>query len=999
MRILLSACGLILISGCRDISSPVPVKPVEIGGRTVLTMACHAEVRSASIDCQKEGVGTPPEVASTLLGQGHVRLHSANVAYDTTTLLFSFDVWMSNLLPEPIGTPDGITTTGSKIFFESGPIATSFVPPHDSGSVMVMNASGAQSFTREAQPYFVYPEIVPPAGRTSSQKWQLRIPSSVNTFAFTLRVFTSRPSDPPVPAQAPDTVQEWIYDPDHHVTDLPDYTGTFVQDVVEVLFVPTATHEERMVALDQLRGEVVGGLRMSDQDGFYLVRVPSSPGGVDLAARLQTVRRLPQVMSAEPFPVESDNDVLLHLSPVDGTGFVNWMLHPDSADGVNWGLEAIGAPLAWGCETGDPTLRVAVVDAGFVTRAAPDIRSNQRYIWGEARNLPLQRGGRPTSHGNAVTSVIAAEGNNGTGATGVMWNAGLMLYEVAARRNGTVQYNAQGNYVLQSTPLRVGLAAWDNARVINVSIGANLQRIRRAVLNGTATRSDSNAIQALARRLDRTLAWQGLLGKRPLVVLAAGNDGVDAFWAGYPQVAQLKSDQVLVVGNVQQPSTASGTQWQLHATSNRGALVQIAAPGTRIGVLDHAGQVDSVTGTSFAAPFVTGAAGLLLSFDPSLSAGEVKQLLIAGAVRGGRRVPNLAGPPIPVLNVHESLMLLAERTGRRLCGNRVWSEAGHLRVQRGSGVETINSAPFREVSRIEAFHNGRTLRFDTEHGPRFANWWASGWSISADPRDTAVANGARAPVRESWWGTSHDGKSFAYASFSGTTVTVHLGDFGTGQSNPIASLTVLPSTTNGEWKCLFQAVTSDQPEPTCGDSLWAGSGQGTSVSDVAFSPRGDELYLAVNRISTATFVEATWSPCPIQPHRPSDPDATYTVFRCRGASETLSRTSGTIYAFSLRSGVSRVVAQETANFQSLAAGDGTSELALERWSGTWQRTTFWYEQGGANVKWLSEGGPIACVTQFRRQDTGAVGFSRSGCGDSGATMAPDRLSSPAKIGG
>jgi subtilisin family serine protease len=64
---------------------------------------------------------------------------------------------------------------------------------------------------------------------------------------------------------------------------------------------------------------------------------------------------------------------------------------------------------------------------------------------------------------------------------------------------------------------------------------------------------------------------------------------------------------------------------------------------------------------------VTGIAGLLLSFDPDLTPAQLKGLIVEGARKGGRSMPN--DPTKYLANAYESLKLAAQRNPRTpICG-------------------------------------------------------------------------------------------------------------------------------------------------------------------------------------------------------------------------------------------------------------------------------------------------------------------------------------------
>jgi hypothetical protein len=214
---------------------PMPGVPA----RDVAVYECTASVSISSIQCEPPAptsVGGP-ELA--LLGLNQVRLTSSNVHYDTTTLIYGFDVRLKNLLTEPLGTPDGVTVTGSRVFYEKGPTATSFNAPYDTGTVSVNNPDGSGDFTAPYanQPYHLHNQIVLPGDSTPNQRWELKVPRSVSKFSFSLRVLTALPSEyNGASSRSPANTPEWAFHPDSIARCLPIQGGLCNHRLVRVFF-------------------------------------------------------------------------------------------------------------------------------------------------------------------------------------------------------------------------------------------------------------------------------------------------------------------------------------------------------------------------------------------------------------------------------------------------------------------------------------------------------------------------------------------------------------------------------------------------------------------------------------------------------------------------------------------------------------------------------------------------------------------------------------------
>jgi thermitase len=251
---------------------------------------------------------------------------------------------------------------------------------------------------------------------------------------------------------------------------------------------------------------------------------------------------------------------------------------PNAAISEPWALVRVSA--ARGLENFSHVV-VGVVDSG-VNAAHPALRG--RVLSG----IDLVDGGPgtedPLGHGTQVAGIIAA----GDG-VGVAQNARILPVRVLdAKGSGTVTRLAEG----------IRWAADNEARVINASVETTdpRRRLRTAV----------------------EYAW----ARTAVVVAISGNAAGAVQWpAAY--------GHVLAVG-------ATDARGRHAAFSGKGRQLDLVAPGVGIRTTAAGGGYTEATGTSVAAPFVSGAAALLLGQEPGLTAEDVVRRLRTSARDLGR---------------------------------------------------------------------------------------------------------------------------------------------------------------------------------------------------------------------------------------------------------------------------------------------------------------------------------------------------------------------------
>jgi subtilisin family serine protease len=279
-----------------------------------------------------------------------------------------------------------------------------------------------------------------------------------------------------------------------------------------------------------------------------------------------------------------------------------------------WNLRRIGMEQAWDLRPSAPDVVVAVLDTG-VDLSHPDLRPNllleQGYDF--LNDVPTPQDDE--SHGTAVAGIIGAVGNNRTGVTGIAWHVKLLPIKAL---------NSQGRGPDSAMVKAILYAADQGARVINIS--------------STGARYSAALETAVQYAQD----------KGALVVAAAGNTGNGDNAVNYPAAL----DGVLAIAAIDDKD-------QLASFSQRQHYVALAAPGVDVASTAWSGagrgMYASQSGTSIAAPHVSGAAAILWALRPDLAAGDIAAALRATADKVGTAD---AGYGAGILNVARAVASL-----------------------------------------------------------------------------------------------------------------------------------------------------------------------------------------------------------------------------------------------------------------------------------------------------------------------------------------------------
>lgn len=282
----------------------------------------------------------------------------------------------------------------------------------------------------------------------------------------------------------------------------------------------------------------------------------------------------------------------------------------------------IDANLAWDVTTGSSSFVVGMADSG-IRATHEDLAANRWTNPGEIANNNIDDDGNgriddtwgwdfwnndkdPTDdngHGTHTAGTVGAVGNNGKGVTGVAWNVKLCGLKIGSR-TGSVSSTA-------------GISA------INYCVGKGI-KVSNHSWGGTGFSSSFDAAVTSARTAGHML------------VCAAGNSTINNdVTPFYP--ASYTQDNILAVASTDNNDGIS-------TFSNYGATrVDLGAPGTNIASTyinrNSNNTYVYLSGTSMAAPHVTGACVLVWSVNPTWTYAQVRSKILSTT----RPLASLAG--------------------------------------------------------------------------------------------------------------------------------------------------------------------------------------------------------------------------------------------------------------------------------------------------------------------------------------------------------------------
>jgi subtilisin family serine protease len=323
-----------------------------------------------------------------------------------------------------------------------------------------------------------------------------------------------------------------------------------------------------------------------------------------------------------------------------------------------WNLRRIGMEQGWDLRPSASDVLVAVLDTG-VDLNHPDLKPNLLLDQGYDFLNDLPSPQDDESHGTAVAGIIGAVGNNREGVTGIAWHVKILPIKAL---------NSQGRGPDSAMVKAILYAADNGVRIINISSTGN--RYSAALETAVQYAEDKGA----------------------LVVAAAGNTGNADNAVNYPAAF----DGVVAVAAI------DGND-QLAPFSQRQSYVALAAPGVDVPSTAWAGAgrglYASQSGTSIAAPHVSGAAAILWALRPDLAAADIVAALRSSADKVASTDPGYGSG---VLNVARAIASVRLGVPPRA------SDAVTLQQARAPSGDVPPAPPLPNESRRWYFAEGST---------------------------------------------------------------------------------------------------------------------------------------------------------------------------------------------------------------------------------------------------------------------------------------------------
>lgn len=289
----------------------------------------------------------------------------------------------------------------------------------------------------------------------------------------------------------------------------------------------------------------------------------------------------------------------------------------------SWGLDAIHAAQAYALGYSGAGVKIGIVDLNFnfssseVQFDPASVGPNQTAV--DLYEAQVGESATTDPHGQAVAAVAAAKKND-IGIQGVAYNATVIAVDFFSDVDETTQtYNTVLYHVSDPWTYLTD----HGARIINTSFGYDTSDI----IQNPPVVSEEYVLAPPA---------QAVANGALLVASAGNNAGARPILSDQQTVSDIVANNLtngpgayIIAGAVQENGTIAS--YSNRAGSGPEEDYFMVAPGDRLVAPWTNGDLYIVSGTSFAAPMISGAAALIFQHWPGLTAYQVRDILFQSA--------------------------------------------------------------------------------------------------------------------------------------------------------------------------------------------------------------------------------------------------------------------------------------------------------------------------------------------------------------------------------
>ncbi|MGH7618314.1 MAG: S8 family serine peptidase, partial [Gemmatimonadaceae bacterium] len=220
--------------------------------------------------------------------------------------------------------------------------------------------------------------------------------------------------------------------------------------------------------------------------------------------------------------------------------------------------------------------------------------------------------GQDAEHGTHVAGIIGAVRGNGIGVDGIAPAVKFMMIRVVP--DGDERDKDIANAIRYATD--------NGAQIISMSFGKPYSPYKSTV-DDAVKYADAHGV---------------------LMIHAAGNDGADlSKGKNFPTPAFLGGGHAINWIEVGASSWKGGVDLAGSFSNYGKHEVDVFAPGVDILSTEPGNNYGRLSGTSMAAPVVSGLAALLMSYYPNLSAGDIRRIIVSSVSRHADQMVNKPG--------------------------------------------------------------------------------------------------------------------------------------------------------------------------------------------------------------------------------------------------------------------------------------------------------------------------------------------------------------------